>query len=188
MGVAPENITVIPNGADILPTPPRPIHAPPRYLIYFGALQPWQGVDVLLRAFALLADYTDLWLVMCISNPPRSARDYRKLADKLGISDRMLWLFELPQDELAPWRAHALLSVAPLTESVRNVEQGCCPLKILESMAAGVPLISGAITQWEGQVSLFDPAKGGPCYACVFPVKPAPGLVPTCAEAGVAAP
>ena len=55
-------------------------------------------------------------------------------------------------------------------------------------VAAGVPLISGAITQWEGQVSLFDPAKGGPCYACVFPVRPGPGLVPTCAEAGVAAP
>ena len=55
-------------------------------------------------------------------------------------------------------------------------------------VAAGVPLVSGAITQWEGQVSLFDPGVGGPCYACVFPVKPAPGLVPTCAEAGVAAP
>ncbi len=55
-------------------------------------------------------------------------------------------------------------------------------------VAAGVPLISGAITQWEGQVSLFDPARGAPCYACVFPVKPARGLVPTCAEAGVAAP
>lgn len=55
-------------------------------------------------------------------------------------------------------------------------------------VAAGVPLISGALTQWEGQVSLFDPAKGGPCYACVFPVRPAAELVPTCAEAGVAAP
>ncbi|OYX23957.1 MAG: molybdopterin biosynthesis protein [Rhodobacterales bacterium 32-66-7] len=55
-------------------------------------------------------------------------------------------------------------------------------------VAAGVPLISGAITQWEGQVSLFHPATGAPCYACVFPVEPAPGLVPTCAEAGVAAP
>lgn len=52
----------------------------------------------------------------------------------------------------------------------------------------GKPLISGAITQWEGQVSLFDPARGGPCYDCVFPVRPAPGMVPTCAEAGVAAP
>ena len=31
------------------------------------------------------------------------------------------------------------------------------------------PLIAGAITQWEGQIGLYDPAQGGPCYACVFP-------------------
>lgn len=55
-------------------------------------------------------------------------------------------------------------------------------------VAAGKPLISGAITQWEGQLSLFDPTHGSPCYECVFPVRPAPGMVPTCAEAGVAAP
>jgi molybdopterin/thiamine biosynthesis adenylyltransferase len=52
----------------------------------------------------------------------------------------------------------------------------------------GLPLIGGAITQWEGQLSVWHPAGGGPCYACVFPVRPAPGMVPTCAEAGVAAP
>jgi molybdopterin/thiamine biosynthesis adenylyltransferase len=55
--------------------------------------------------------------------------------------------------------------------------------------AAGVdtktPLISGAISQWEGQVSLFEPANGTPCYACIFPVEPADGLAPSCAEAGV---
>lgn len=50
------------------------------------------------------------------------------------------------------------------------------------------PLISGALSQWEGQVSVFDPAHGGPCYACVFPERPAPGLAPSCAEAGVIAP
>jgi molybdopterin/thiamine biosynthesis adenylyltransferase len=53
---------------------------------------------------------------------------------------------------------------------------------------AGKPLISAAITQWEGQISLYDPAHGSPCYECIFPVRPAPGTVPTCAEAGVAAP
>jgi molybdopterin/thiamine biosynthesis adenylyltransferase len=52
----------------------------------------------------------------------------------------------------------------------------------------GKPLISAAITQWEGQLSLYDPARGSPCYECVFPHRPAPGMVPTCAEAGVAAP
>ncbi len=54
--------------------------------------------------------------------------------------------------------------------------------------AAGIPLISGALSQWEGQVSVFDPARGGPCYQCVFPEAPAPELAPSCAEAGVLSP
>jgi molybdopterin/thiamine biosynthesis adenylyltransferase len=50
---------------------------------------------------------------------------------------------------------------------------------------ASIPLISGAISQWEGQISLFDPASGAPCYACIFPTEPASGQAPSCAEAGV---
>ncbi|MFV0383807.1 HesA/MoeB/ThiF family protein [Paracoccus sp. (in: a-proteobacteria)] len=52
-------------------------------------------------------------------------------------------------------------------------------------VAAGVPLIAGAIGQWEGQVTLYDPSRGGPCLACLFPTAPKPGLAPSCAEAGV---
>lgn len=50
------------------------------------------------------------------------------------------------------------------------------------------PLISGALSQWEGQISVFDPAQGAPCYQCIFPQAPAPGLAPSCAEAGVVGP
>lgn len=50
---------------------------------------------------------------------------------------------------------------------------------------ARVPLIAGAIAQWEGQVTLYDPARGGPCLACLFPDAPAAGLAPSCAQAGV---
>jgi len=56
------------------------------------------------------------------------------------------------------------------------------------AVAAGKPLVAAAIAQWEGQISVYDPARGAPCYACVFPNRPAAGLAPTCAEAGVAAP
>ena len=56
------------------------------------------------------------------------------------------------------------------------------------AVAAGRPLISAAITQWEGQISLYHPAAGGPCYECLFPERPEPGLAPSCAEAGVIAP
>ena len=52
-------------------------------------------------------------------------------------------------------------------------------------VAARVPLIAGSIAQWEGQVTLYDPARGGPCLACLFPEPPAPGLALSCAEAGV---
>lgn len=56
------------------------------------------------------------------------------------------------------------------------------------AVACDVPLISGALTQWEGQVSVFDPAHGAPCYRCVFPEAPAPELAPNCSEAGVVGP
>ncbi|WP_292292795.1 molybdopterin-synthase adenylyltransferase MoeB [Marivita sp.] len=56
------------------------------------------------------------------------------------------------------------------------------------AVAAGKPLISGALSQWEGQIAVFDPASGGPCYQCIFPEAPAAGLAPSCAEAGVIGP
>lgn len=56
------------------------------------------------------------------------------------------------------------------------------------AVAAGRPLIAAAITQWEGQIGIYHPAAGGPCFQCVFPEAPAPELVPSCAEAGVIAP
>ena len=50
------------------------------------------------------------------------------------------------------------------------------------------PLVSGALSQWEGQVSVFAPHQGGPCYACVFPTPPKDGLALTCSEGGVFSP
>jgi adenylyltransferase/sulfurtransferase len=46
------------------------------------------------------------------------------------------------------------------------------------------PNVYGSIYRFEGQVSVFW-AKHGPCYRCLFPAPPPPGLVPSCAEGGV---
>ena len=56
------------------------------------------------------------------------------------------------------------------------------------AVAARKPVVGGALSQWEGQISTWDVARGGPCYQCVFPEAPAPGLAPSCAEAGVVGP
>ncbi len=48
----------------------------------------------------------------------------------------------------------------------------------------GKPNVYGSIFRFEGQVSVFY-AKEGPCYRCLFPAPPPPGLVPSCADGGV---
>lgn len=55
-------------------------------------------------------------------------------------------------------------------------------------VALGKPLIAAALSQWEGQISTYYPRGDAPCYACIFPKAPAPGLAPSCAEAGVLGP
>jgi adenylyltransferase/sulfurtransferase len=46
-------------------------------------------------------------------------------------------------------------------------------------------LVSAAVLRFEGQLSVFKPHQGGPCYRCLYREPPPPGLVPSCAEAGV---
>lgn len=143
LGVAEQKITVITNGADVPTTfEPAPNAPQGRYVVYFGALQPWQGFDVLLKAMAYLADYDDLKLVVCASTKQKKTKVYHKIIEKLGLADRVIWQYQLPKRELYNWVHGAVFSLAPLKECSRNLEQGCCPLKILESMAVGTPVIA----------------------------------------------
>ena len=52
--------------------------------------------------------------------------------------------------------------------AVRKVVNRCC-------MKKGIPLVFGAISQWEGQVSVFT---GKPCYECIFPEEPTGEMAP----------
>jgi molybdopterin-synthase adenylyltransferase len=60
-----------------------------------------------------------------------------------------------------------------------EVNAACC--------AAGVPLVEGGVVGWSGLVMAIRPGESA-CYRCAFPEPPAPGSVPTCAEAGVLGP
>jgi molybdopterin/thiamine biosynthesis adenylyltransferase/rhodanese-related sulfurtransferase len=48
-----------------------------------------------------------------------------------------------------------------------------------------IPNVHGSIFRFEGQASVFAPTLGGPCYRCLYPQPPPPGMAPSCAEAGV---
>jgi sulfur-carrier protein adenylyltransferase/sulfurtransferase len=49
----------------------------------------------------------------------------------------------------------------------------------------GKPNVYASIFRFEGQATVFYPKGGGPCYRCLYPNPPPPGLVPSCAEGGV---
>ena len=52
------------------------------------------------------------------------------------------------------------------------------------AVLTGKPYVYGSVYRFEGQVSVFD-ARTGPCYRCLFPEPPPPGIIPTCSEGGV---
>ena len=105
---------------------------------------------------------------MSALNPHLDLRPYNRRLDEAIAAD-LIAEHDLVLDGTDDWDTRALVGRA--------------------AVEAGVPLISGAISQWEGQVSLFDPARGTPCRACVFP-EPLPhqGAAPSCAEGGVLGP
>ena len=112
--VDPAKIHVIPNGVDTGLFHPCEAPRTEVRLLYFGTLASWQGVDLAERAAAL------------------SGASLGIFGGETSVSQELL------VQELH--RSFAVL--APLTLNDRNLLQGCCPLKILEGMAAGVPVIA----------------------------------------------
>lgn len=142
ISVPESKIKIVTNGAELKIEYSDIQDLPAEYVIYFGALQTWQGVDDLIKAFAGLKDYENLKLVICSSNKPSYSKPYRKLAEKLGVSEKIIWKYQLPKEELNTWIRFARLSIAPMKETERNILQGFSPLKVFESMATGTAVLA----------------------------------------------
>lgn len=97
-------------------------------------------------------------------NPLVELRPYNRVLDA-DIAARLFEEYDLILDGTDSYEARATINAA--------------------AVAAGRPVIAGAISAWEGQVTLYDPAGGAPCLACIFPKPPRPDLAATCAQTGV---
>lgn len=96
-----------------------------------------------------------------------------------------------PDVKVAPF--HGRLTVDNIREIIREYDvvldgSDNFPTRFLMNDAAffeDKPLVSGSMFRFDGQVSVFKPKKGYPCYRCLYPEPPPKGLVPSCQEAGV---
>lgn len=140
-GAVAGKVVVIPNGVDteLLRCEAASSNIDSYRLLYFGTLSSWQGVDVAIRAIAKV-DGTFLTVLGPGSGVRRNALS--RLAAKLGVANRVAIRPAVSQRQLARELVECDAVVAPLLWNDRNVLQGCCPLKVLEGMAAGRPVIA----------------------------------------------
>ena len=145
--VAENRICVIPNGVDLSvftylgPSLP-PANDRAMRMLYSGTMSAWQGVPVAIEALALFR--RDFPATLTLVGPARSRqrRDLLDQAWELGVYDSVRLLEPVSRPELASLHHDADVIIAPLTRNDRNLVQGCCPLKVLEAMASGTPLIA----------------------------------------------
>ena len=145
-GVDAGKIHVIPNGVDIDLFHPPAAAAPSAEtiaLLYFGTLASWQGVDVAVRAVAQICAQTPASLTILAEAGNRQKEPIAALAAKLRIGAQVEIAPPVDQPELVEAMHRSFAVLAPLALNDRNLKQGCCPLKILEGMAAGIPVIAG---------------------------------------------
>jgi len=175
LGAAPENTIVIPNGVDLLryPHPPQhetrvrsrdailgntatDAHNQPVLAGFVGYFRAWHRLDLLLNATARVADNR---LHLVIVGDGSSGSELRRLAETLGIGDRVHWLGSRPPESIPELLTALDFAAMP------GITPYACPLKLIEYMAAGLPSvvpdqanIRELVTDRESGI-LFDPTS-----------------------------
>ena len=144
LGIEPERLTVIPNGMDPAQFVTTPL-PPPRataQLLYVGTLADWQGLPLLLEALALVRQRHAVQLRIVGSGRARQRRRLERCTQRFALEGAVSVLQPIEQQLVPALIADADLCLAPLSYNERNVTQGCCPLKVIEYMACGRPVVA----------------------------------------------
>jgi glycosyltransferase involved in cell wall biosynthesis len=163
-GVNASRLTVIGNSAaehffeqPLAAQPVAALHSG-QWIGYVGGLQSWQGIDTLLDAWALLGADLPEHRLLILHSGNRETRFIDRRLSHPNLRGRVLLHGPVAPTELGAVFERLQFTVAPLVETTRNTWQGCCPIKIVESMAAGRTVIASdlAVTR-----ELIDHGRDG---------------------------
>ncbi len=113
-----------------------PLSSQDRLIVYAGTLEPYQGIDLLLEAFANVSRrLSDVTLVV-VGGLPSQVSHYRNQASKLGIESHCLFIGSVSRDTAMMINRRASVLVSP------RLRGGNTPLKIYEQIASGKPLVA----------------------------------------------
>lgn len=145
-GTPVDKIQVIPNGVDLdvfhFQPPQTTPELSPLHLLYSGTAAAWQGLAIALQALSLYRkDYPAELNILALIRPAQR-RDLQHLIRKLDLEDAVHFRDPVSQSGVVTWMHESDAILAPLVLNDRNIVQGCCPLKVLEGMASGTPVIT----------------------------------------------
>lgn len=194
-GISAKKIQVIPNGVDLeifqvspkLSLQLRESNHPLK-IVYFGTFSAWQGINLAVEALELINQEIPAELTIVGHSRPQQIQDLKKFANKLNISHQLIILDAVSQSQLVELIHSSDVILAPLTPNDRNLVQGCCPLKILEGMATGIPVISSDLPavrelgENEVHFLLVKPGSAKAIQEAIMRIKNEPNLAITLAK------
>jgi glycosyltransferase involved in cell wall biosynthesis len=125
-------------------------------IFYAGTFEPYQGLELLIRAFALARPSCPDAVLLLVGGQPRQVDQYAALAADLGLGHHCLFTGTVDQTTVRRWLRQATLLASP------RVSGNNTPLKIYEQLASGIPLLATRIRSHTQVVSdevcfLVDP-------------------------------
>jgi len=159
-----ENVYVIPNGANTEVFSPTarissPISQP--YVVFFGAMAPWQGIDTILAAADNPSWPSEVGVVFIGEGTEADA--VRRAA---RVNSRIKYMGVLPYRSVPSFVANSIAGLSVQSNVEGRAETGLYPLKVFETMACGRPVI---VSDWPGQSDLV---RSSSCGVVVAPDDP----------------
>jgi len=146
-----KNVFLIPNGANTELFHPNArldgrLDLPKNYVVFFGALAPWQGISYILEAIKDTAWPSDVSLVIIGDGLERS-----KVEEAARDDRRIHYLGRQPYITMPGIVAKSIAGLSPQTNENGRASTGLFPLKVFETLASGVPVI---VTNHPGMADL----------------------------------
>lgn len=107
--------------------------------VYVGSLFDWKGVDVCIEAACRIAGVR---LAIVGGNPPARLLELKERVAELGVQDRVTFFGQLERDQALEVLSRARTALVPLDPGYLEGDRFTCPLKMLEAMMRGVPIIA----------------------------------------------
>lgn len=109
------------------------------WVVYAGTLEPYQGIDILIKAFALFVEKAPAYRLLIVGGSSEQVKKYSGLAARCGLQKRCIFTGQVNQAQAKQYCAKASILVSPRSSGTNT------PLKVYEQLESGIPLVATKI-------------------------------------------